>query len=302
MGSFVHLHVHTEYSLLDGACRIDSLVERVKELGMDAVAITDHGAMFGVIDFHKACVKNGIKPIIGCEVYTAARSRFDKDARLDADQGHLILLAKNSTGYKNLMKLVSASYIEGFYYKPRIDIELLEKYHEGLICLSGCLAGDIPKALLDNRYERAKDLAVKLEAVFGKGNFYLELQHNGIEEQKFVNMKLRELSAETGIPVVATNDVHYLNKEDARAQEILMCIQTAKTIEDEDRMTFRTDELFLKSPDQMTKQFNYYPEAIENTVKIAELCNVEIEFGNPRLPTFEVPENVDKFEYLRAVC
>jgi len=302
MGSFVHLHVHTEYSLLDGACRIDSLVEQVKELGMDAVAITDHGAMFGVIDFYKACVKNGIKPIIGCEVYTAERSRFDKDARLDADQGHLILLAKNSTGYKNLMKLVSASYIEGFYYKPRIDFELLEQYNDGLICLSACLAGDIPKALAENRYERAKELAVRFEKIFGKGNFYLELQHNGIEEQKLVNMKLRELSAETGIPLVATNDVHYLNKEDARAQEILMCIQMAKTIEDEDRMIFRTDELYLKSPDQMYKHFHYCPEAIENTVKIAAQCNVEIEFGNTRLPSFEVPENIDKFDYLRELC
>lgn len=302
MGSFVHLHVHTEYSLLDGACRIDSLVEQVKELGMDAVAITDHGSMFGVIDFYRACVKNGIKPIMGCEVYTAARSRFDKDSRLDADQGHLILLAKNSTGYKNLMKLVSAGYIEGFYYKPRIDISLLEQYHEGLICLSACLAGDIPRALAENRYERAKELAVRFEAIFGKGNFYLELQHNGIEEQKFVNMKLRELSTETGIPLVATNDVHYLNKEDARAQEILMCIQTAKTIEDEDRMTFRTDELYLKSPDQMYNHFHYCPEAIENAVKIAGECNVEIEFGNPRLPTFQVPENTEPFYYLRELC
>jgi DNA polymerase-3 subunit alpha len=302
MGSFVHLHVHTEYSLLDGACRIDSLVERVKELGMDSVAITDHGSMFGVIDFYKACVKNGVKPIIGCEVYTAARSRFDKDARLDTDQGHLILLAKNSTGYKNLMKLVSAGYVEGFYYKPRIDMDLLEKCHEGLVCLSACLAGDIPRALAENRYERAKEFAVRFEAIFGKGNFYLELQHNGIEEQKLVNMKLRELSTETGIPLVATNDVHYLSKEDARSQEILMCIQMAKTIEDEDRMTFKTDELYLKSPEQMHKHFNYCPEALENTVKIAELCNVEIEFGNPRLPTFKVPENTDPYHYLRELC
>lgn len=302
MGSFVHLHVHTEYSLLDGANRISSLVERAKELGMDSIAITDHGVMYGVVDFYKACMKQGIKPILGCEVYTAARSRFDRDARLDAEQGHLVLLAKNQTGYKNLMKLVSSGFIEGFYYKPRIDIELLEKYHEGIIALSACLAGDIPTALLDNRYDKAKEMAFRFEKIFGKGSFYLELQHNGIEEQKQVNQELLRLSKETEIPLVATNDVHYLNKEDARAQEILMCIQTAKTVEDEDRMQFRTEELYLKSPEVMEEQFHYCPQALQNTVKIAEMCDVQIAFGNLHLPKFDVPENRNAFDYLKELC
>ena len=302
MGSFVHLHVHTEYSLLDGANRIWPLVKRVKELGMDSIAITDHGAMYGVIDFYKACKKEGIKPILGCEVYTAARTRFDKDARLDSEQGHLVLLVKNNKGYKNLMKMVSAAFTEGFYYKPRIDMELLKRYHEGLIGLSACLAGDIPTALLNNDYEKAKKLAIQFENIFGKGNFYLELQHNGIEEQKLVNQGLVRLSQETGIPLVATNDVHYLRKEDARAQEILMCVQTAKTVEDDDHMQFETDELYLKPPEIMQKQFHYCPEAISNTVKIAEMCNVELEFGKLHLPKFDVPGNEDAFEYLKKQC
>jgi len=302
MGSFVHLHVHTEYSLLDGANRIWPLVKRVKELGMDSIAITDHGAMYGVIDFYKACKKEGIKPILGCEVYTAARTRFDKDARLDSEQGHLVLLVKNNKGYKNLMKMVSAAFTEGFYYKPRIDMELLKRYHEGLIGLSACLAGDIPTALLNNDYEKAKKLAIQFENIFGKGNFYLELQHNGIEEQKLVNQGLVRLSQETGIPLVATNDVHYLRKEDARAQEILMCVQTAKTVEDDDHMQFETDELYLKPPEVMQKQFHYCPEAISNTVKIAEMCNVELEFGKLHLPKFDVPGNEDAFEYLKKQC
>ncbi len=302
MGKFVHLHVHTEYSLLDGANRISSMVEKVKNLGMDAIAITDHGVMYGVIDFYKACMKQGIKPILGCEVYTAARSRFDKDARLDAEQGHMVLLAKNNTGYKNLMKLVSAGFVEGFYYKPRIDITLLEEYHEGLIGLSACLAGDIPAALMENRYEHAKELGIRFENIFGKDNFYLELQQNGMEEQKLVNQGILRLSRETGIPVVATNDVHYLNKEDARAQEILMCIQTAKTVEDEDRMRFSTDELYLKSPDIMQEQFHYCPEALGNTVKISEMCNVRLEFGELHLPTFDVPDGRDAFGYLKDLC
>jgi len=302
MGSFVHLHVHTEYSLLDGANRIGPLVKRVKELGMDSIAITDHGAMYGVIDFYKACKKEGIKPVIGCEVYTAARTRFDKDARLDSEHGHLVLLVKNNTGYKNLMKIVSAAFTEGFYYKPRVDMELLSKYHEGLIGLSACLAGDIPAAILSNNYDKAKKLAIQFENLFGKGNFYLELQHNGIEEQKLVNQSLIKLSQETGIPLVATNDVHYLRKEDARAQEILMCIQTAKTIEDEDHMQFETDELYLKSPEIMQEQFQHCPEAISNTVKIAQMCNVELEFGKLHLPRFDVPGNEDAFEYLKKQC
>ncbi len=302
MGSFVHLHVHTEYSLLDGANRISPLVEKVKEMGMDSIAITDHGVMYGVIEFYKACIKQGIKPILGCEVYTAARSRLDKDARLDADQGHLVLLAKNNTGYKNLMKLVSTAFIDGFYYKPRVDITLLQQYHEGLIALSACLAGDIPRALAEGRYESAKSLALQFQDIFGPGNFYLELQHNGIEEQKLVNQQLLKLSRETGIPLVATNDVHYLNKEDARAQEILICIQTAKTIEDEDRMQFSTDELYLKPPPVMAEQFHYCPEALENTARIAEMCDVQLEFGKLHLPKFDVPNNRDAFEYLQELC
>lgn len=302
MGSFVHLHVHTEYSLLDGANRVVPLVEKVKGMGMDSIAITDHGVMYGVIDFYKACKKSGIKPILGCEVYTAARSRFDRDARLDADQGHLVLLAKNNIGYKNLMKLVSTAFIDGFYYKPRVDIPLLQEHHEGLIALSACLAGDIPRALAEHRYDSARELAVQFQSIFGQGNFYLELQQNGIEEQLLVNQQLMKLSRETGIPLVATNDVHYLNKEDSRAQEILLCIQTAKTIEDEDRMQFSTDELYLKSPEIMAEQFHYCPEAIANTVKIAQMCNVELEFGKLHLPKFDVPENRDAFEYLRDLC
>ncbi|NLY18218.1 MAG: DNA polymerase III subunit alpha, partial [Clostridiaceae bacterium] len=302
MGDFVHLHVHTEYSLLDGAVRIPSLVKKVKELGMDSVAITDHGAMHGVVDFYKECLKQGVKPILGCEVYTASRTRFDKDARLDAEQGHLILLAKNNQGYKNLMKLVSAGFIEGFYYKPRIDMELLERYHDGLICLSACIGGDVPQAILNDGYNKAKELALRFENIFGRGNYYLELQQNGFEEQKIVNQALFKLSGETGIPLVATNDVHYLNREDARAQEILMCIQTARTVEDEDRMQFATDELYLKSPEIIKEQFHYCPEAIENTVKIAAMCNTSIEFGKLHLPEFNVPENRDAFEYLKELC
>ena len=302
MGAFVHLHVHTEYSLLDGAVRISSLVSKVKELGMDSVAITDHGAMYGVVDFYKECVKQGVKPILGCEVYTAPRSRFDKDARIDAEQGHLILLAKNNQGYKNLMKLVSTGFIEGFYYKPRIDMELLEKYHEGLICLSACIGGDVPQALLNDGYNKAKELALRFDTIFGRDNYYLEMQQNGFEEQKIVNQGLLKISKETGIPLVATNDVHYLNKEDARAQEILMCIQTAKTIEDEDRMQFSTDELYFKSPETINEQFHYCPEAIENTVKIAAMCNTSIEFGKLHLPEFDVPENRDAFDYLKQLC
>ena len=302
MGSFVHLHVHTEYSLLDGANRIGKLVEKVKEMGMDSIAITDHGVMYGIVDFYKTCKKNGIKPILGCEVYTATRSRFDRDARQDADQGHLVLLAKNNTGYKNLMKLVSLAFVDGFYYKPRVDISLLQEHHEGLIALSACLAGDIPRALIENRYDHAKELALQFQGIFGPENFYLELQHNGIEEQMLVNQQLIKLSRETGIPLVATNDVHYLNKEDARAQEILICIQTAKTIEDEDRMQFSTDELYFKSPELMAEQFHYCPEALENTVKIADMCDVQLEFGKLHLPKFDVPENRDAFEYLQDLC
>jgi len=299
---FVHLHVHTEYSLLDGANRIKDLIRRTAELGMKSIAITDHGVMYGVIDFYKEAVKNGIKPILGCEVYTARRSRFDRQAGIDSDQGHLVLLAKDNAGYKNLMKLVSIGFIEGFYYKPRVDMEVLEKYHEGLIALSACLSGDVPAALLQNDYDRAKSIALRLYNIFGKGNFYLELQNNGIEEQKLVNQGLIRLSRETGIPLIATNDAHYLRREDAKAHEILLCIQTGKNINDEDRMRFSTQEVYLKSPEEMSELFKNLPEAINNTIKVAEQCNVELEFNKLHLPAFKVPDGSDSFEFLRKQC
>lgn len=302
MGKFVHLHVHTEYSLLDGANRIKDLVKRTKELGMESIAITDHGTMYGVVEFYKEAVNNGIKPILGCEVYTARRTRHDKQGFADSDPGHLVLLAKDNQGYKNLMKIVSIGFIEGFYYKPRIDFEILERYSEGLIALSACLSGDVPKALLNNDFEKAKKVAQKYNDFFGKGNFYLELQSNGIEEQQLVNSQLIKLSKETGIPLVATNDAHYLRKEDARAHEILLCIQTGKNINDEDRMRFSTEDFYVKSPEEMQEIFANIPEAISNTVKIAEMCNVELEFGKLHLPKFNVPNNKDAYEYLKELC
>ncbi|HHW48031.1 MAG TPA: DNA polymerase III subunit alpha [Clostridiaceae bacterium] len=302
MQDFVHLHVHTEYSLLDGASRIKSLIARAVELGMKSVAITDHGVMYGVIDFYKEAIKNKIKPIIGCEVYTARRSRFDKQANIDSDQGHLILLAKNNTGYKNLMKIVSIGFTEGFYYKPRIDMEVLERYSEGLIALSACLSGDIPAALLMGDYEKAKDLALKFNSIFGQGNFYLELQMNGIEEQNIVNQKLIKISRELGLPLVATNDVHYLYREDAKAHDILLCIQTGKNINDEDRMKFSSEDFYFKSVEEMAALFKNLPEAVENTCRIAEQCNVELEFNKLHLPKFKVPENEEPYEYLRKLC
>ncbi|HOQ01142.1 MAG TPA: DNA polymerase III subunit alpha [Acetivibrio clariflavus] len=302
MGKFVHLHVHTEYSLLDGANRIKDLIKRTKELGMDSIAITDHGVMYGVIEFYKEAVSNGIKPILGCEVYTAKRTRHDKQGTVDSDPGHLVLLAKNNHGYKNLMKIVSIGFTEGFYYRPRIDFEVLERYSEGLIALSACLSGDVPKALLNNDFEKAKEIAQKYSGIFGKDNFYLEIQSNGIEEQRYVNSQLIKLSKETGIPLVATNDAHYLRKEDARAHEILLCIQTGKSINDEDRMKFPTDDFYVKSPEEMEEFFANIPEAISNTVKIAEMCNVELEFGKLHLPKFNVPDDKDAYEYLRELC
>lgn len=302
MKDFVHLHLHTEYSLLDGACRIPALVKRAKELGMHSLAITDHGVMYGVIDFYKACRKEGIKPILGCEVYTAQRSYKDKEVRQDAEQGHLILLAKDNTGYRNLMKLVSLGFTEGFYYKPRIDYTLLETYHEGLICLSACLGGDIPQKILAGEYEDAKKLAIRLDSMMGRGNFYLELQYNSLEEQKQVNEALIRMSEETGIPLIATNDVHYIHRNDAKAQEILICIQTGKTIEDTDRLMFETDEFYLKSIDEMWEHFKAYPEALLNTVRVAEACQVDIEFGHLHLPKYEVPAETTPFDYLKAQC
>ncbi len=302
MGNFVHLHVHTEYSLLDGANRIKDLIQRVKELGMDSVAITDHGVMYGVVDFYKEAVKNGIKPILGCEVYTAKRTMRDKQPGIDSDYGHLVLLAKNQIGYKNLMKIVSLGFTEGYYYKPRIDYETLEKYSEGIISLSACLSGDIPSAILNNDYEKAVELANKLHRIFGQGNFYLELQHNGINEQNLVNQQLIKMSGELGIPLVATNDAHYLTKENAKSHEILLCIQTGKTINDDNRMRFNTDEVYVKSPEEMYDNFKNVKQALENTVKIAEMCKVELEFGKLHLPSFEVEEGYTPYEYLREQC
>ncbi|MGN1384645.1 MAG: DNA polymerase III subunit alpha [Clostridia bacterium] len=298
---FVHLHIHSEYSLLDGANRIKDLPVRAKKLGMNAIAITDHGVMFGAIDFYKACKANGVKPIIGCEVYVAPRGRKDKEPKIDEKYNHLILLAKNNEGYKNLAKLVSLGFIEGFYYKPRIDKEILEKYHEGIICLSACLAGEVNQAILNNNIEEAKKVALWFKNLFGE-DYYLEVQNNGIKEQVLVNQKLVDLSRELNIPLVATNDAHYLKKEDAYNHEVLLCIQTGKKMTDEDRMRFDTDELYVKSPEEMIEYFKNIPEAIENTVKIAEKCNVEFEFGHTILPNYDVPEQYSThYDYLESL-
>ncbi|SFE53206.1 DNA polymerase III catalytic subunit, DnaE type [Thermoanaerobacter thermohydrosulfuricus] len=299
---FVHLHVHSEYSLLDGSCRIKDLIAKTKELNMKAIAITDHGVMYGVIDFYKEAVAQGIKPIIGCEIYVAPRSMQDREYGIDNENYHLVLLAKDMTGYKNLMKIVTVASIEGFYYKPRVDREFLKEHSEGLIALSACLAGEVPSYILRGEYEKAKEAALFYDSIFGRGNFYLELQDHGILEQQKVNKELIRLSKETGIPLVATNDVHYLEKKDAKAHEVLLCIQTGKTIDDEDRMSFPTDEFYLKSPEEMENLFSCCKEAIENTEKIADMCNVEFEFNKTKLPKYDLPEGVDSYEYLRNLC
>lgn len=299
---FVHLHVHSEYSLLDGSCRIKDLIAKTKELNMKAIAITDHGVMYGVIDFYKEAVAQGIKPIIGCEIYIAPRSMQDREYGIDNENYHLVLLAKDMTGYKNLMKIVTMASIEGFYYKPRVDREFLKEHSEGLIALSACLAGEVPSYILRGEYEKAKEAALFYDSIFGRGNFYLELQDHGILEQQKVNKELIRLSKETGIPLVATNDVHYLEKKDAKAHEVLLCIQTGKTIDDEDRMSFPTDEFYLKSPEEMENLFSCCKEAIGNTEKIADMCNVEFEFNKTKLPKYDLPEGVDSYEYLRNLC
>lgn len=299
--NFTHLHVHTEYSLLDGACRIDRMFEHIKEMGQTAVAITDHGVMYGCVQFYKAAKTSGIKPIIGCEVYVATRSRFDKVRHIDGNN-HLILLCKNELGYRNLIKMVSAGFIEGFYSKPRIDKELLTKYHEGLICLSACLAGEVPQAILANDYDRAKAAALWYNELFGQGNYYIELQDHGLQEDSVVLPQLIRLSRETGIPLVATNDSHYIKKEDAKMQEILLCIQTGKTIDDADKMEFQTDEFYLKTTREMYNLFSYVPEACENTNIIAEKCNFEFEFGNTKLPYFEAPDGMSNQQYFEKLC
>ena len=299
--NFTHLHLHTEYSLLDGACRIEGLMQRVKALGQTAVAITDHGVMYGCVDFYKAAKKAGVKPIIGCEVYVATRTRFDKVNRIDGSN-HLVLLCKNETGYKNLIKMVSAGFTEGFYNKPRVDHELLEEYHEGLICLSACLAGEIPQALLAGDYEKAKNFARYYEDLFGKGNYYIEIQDHGLDEQRTVLPLLVRLSRETGIPLVATNDAHYLEKEDSRMQHILICIQTNKTVNDDDVLEFGTDEFYVKSTDEMYELFSAWPEACENTNRIAEMCSFDFEFGVTKLPYFVAPDGMDNKEYFVKLC
>ncbi|NCC06818.1 MAG: DNA polymerase III subunit alpha [Clostridia bacterium] len=298
---FTHLHLHTEYSLLDGACRIDGLMQRVKDLGQTAVAITDHGVMYGCVEFYKAAKKAGIKPIIGCEVYVATRTRFDKGSRVDGSY-HLVLLCKNETGYKNLIKLVSAGFTEGFYSKPRIDHELLEKYHEGLICLSACLAGEIPRALMGGDYDKAFTLAKYYKELFGKDNYYIEIQDHGMEEQHAILPSLIRLSKEADIPLVATNDSHYLSPEDSKMQHILICIQTNKTVNDEDALEFPTDEFYVKSTQEMYDRFAAWPEACENTNKIAEMCNFDFEFGVTKLPYFEAPNGQDNKDYFVDLC
>ncbi len=299
---FTHLHLHTQFSLLDGACRLGNLVARAKELGMTSLAITDHGNMYGAVDFYRECKKNGIKPIIGCEVYVAPRTRFDKDKALDKEYNHLILLVKNETGYKNLIKMVSLAYTEGFYFKPRIDRDLIEKYSEGLICLSACLAGEIPQLLLQRDYEGAKREALWYASVFGEGNYYLELQDHGIDEQKVVLDGLKRLHDETGLPLVATNDVHYVNKEDAEIQQVLICIATNKNLGEDTGLEFHSDNFYLKSEQEMREIFSDVPEAVDNTQLIADMCSFDFEFGNTKLPYFETPDNMDHFEYFKKLC
>ena len=300
--SFVHLHMHTEFSLLDGAIKIKDLVKKVKENDMKAVAITDHGNMFGAINFYKECKAQGIKPIIGIEAYVAPRSHLEKEGKIDSEPNHLILLAKNNEGYKNLIKLTSISYTEGFYYKPRIDKELLKKYSDGIICLSACLAGEIPKKIVNNNIDGAKESIKEFIEIFGRENFYLEIQSNKLREQVLVNQKLMELSKEFNIGLVATNDCHYLNEEDYYAHEILLCIQTRKTMDDSDRMSFKTNEFYVKTKEQMLDEFSYVKEAVENTLKIADMCNVDIQFGKTILPEFNIEENISHREYFEKIC
>ncbi len=299
---FVHLHVHTEYSLLDGASRIDKLIDRVKELGMNSIAITDHGAMFGIVDFYKNAVKKGVKPILGCEVYISKGKYTEKDPSRDKNQYHLVLLAENNKGYSNLLKIVSEGYVNGFYYKPRVDHTILRKYSEGIIALSACLGGEVQNYLLNNNYDKAKEISLRYNDIFGQDNFYLELQDHGIREQKMVNQQLIRLSKENNLPIVITNDVHYINKDDARVHDILLCIQTGKTVDEDDRMKFPTSEFYLKSPEEIEELFPNIPEAMNNTVKISERCNVELDFDTLHLPEYNVPEGYTNSEYLRKLC
>ena len=300
--SFAHLHVHTEYSLLDGACRIRDLPKLVRSMGQDACAITDHGVMYGVIDFYRACRAEGVKPIIGCEVYVAPRTRFDKQHEFDSEARHLVLLCENETGYRNLSYMVSMAHIEGFYIRPRIDLDLLREHHEGLIALSACLAGEIPRRLKAGNYDGAKEYALTLSEIFGPEHFYLELQDHGIREQAIVNQGILRIHEETGLPLVVTNDAHYLRKEDAAAHDVLLCIQTGKTVDDENRMRYEPQNFYLRSTEEMAALFPDHPDAVENTGRIAERCNVEFTFGKYHLPEFKLPAGYDSFTYLKKLC
>ncbi len=302
--SFAHLHVHTEYSLLDGSNKIKECISRVMELGMDSVAITDHGVMFGVIDFYRAAKAAGIRPILGCEVYVAPGSRFEKEAIGNGDDRyyHLVLLAENDTGYHNLMKIVSRGFTEGYYYKPRVDLEVLREFHEGLIALSACLAGEVQRNILRGMYEEGKEAALRYQEIFGAGNFFLELQDHGLQEQRLVNQSLLRMSQETGIELVATNDIHYTYAEDEKPHDMLLCIQTGKKLADENRMRYEGGQYYIKSEEEMRSLFPYALQAVENTQKIAERCNVEIEFGVTKLPKYDVPEGYTSWEYLKYLC
>jgi DNA polymerase-3 subunit alpha len=300
MSKFTHLHLHSHYSLLDGLSKIDDILDKVKELGMDSVALTDHGVMYGAIEFYKKAKAKGIKPIIGCEVYEAINSMLEKDSN---ERHHLILLAKNEKGYGNLVKIVTEAHLRGFYYKPRVDFELLEKYSDGIIAMSACLQGRIPHLLLSNKKEKAEEMAIKYEHIFGKGNFYLELQyHPNIPEQQRANQMMIDLSKKTGIPLVATNDCHYINKDDAEAQDIIMLINTGTNIDDKERLSMLGEDFSIRSPEEMESAFKDVPEAIENTNKIANLCNLELELGEFKLPSFDVPDNKTAEDYLKELC
>ena len=301
--SFAHLHVHTEYSLLDGSNRVKEYVKRIKELGMTAGAITDHGVMYGVIAFYEEAIAQGIKPIIGCEVYVAPGSRLDKRLDKESAKGgekynHLVLLAENNKGYENLMKIVSLGFTEGYYYKPRVDMELLEQYHEGLIALSACLAGEVPRLIQRGMNKEARECALNFQRIFGKDNYFLELQDHGISAQTVVNMELVRMSRELGIPLVATNDVHYTYAGDVESHDVLLCIQTGKKLGDDDRMRYDGGQYFVKSEEQMRELFPYAEEAIDNTMKIADRCNVSFTFGETKLPRFDVPEGFNPWTYL----
>ena len=302
MSDFVHLHVHTEYSLLDGAARINDLLDAAKNFGMNSLAITDHGTMYGVIDFYKAAKARGIKPIIGCEVYVAPGSLLDREKTDGAKYFHLVLLAENNTGYKNLIKLATAAGVQGFYYRPRVDKEKLREYHEGLIALSACVVGEIPRAILNNKLSQAKELIQEYVDIFGRENFFLEIQNHGLEKEAQVRDELKKLSAEMNIPLVATNDSHYVRREDSEFHDLLLCIQTGKTLGDEHRLKFSSDNYYLKSAREMRELFYDTPEACDNTLKIAQRCNVEIEFGNFQMPAFPLPENYSAADYLRDLC